>query len=216
MANFQVEISGNISNLEQALKNANSKLENFGKQAEKIGKELSTKLTLPLVLLGTVSTKTFGDVEKGLREVNTLFGLTGDAAEQNFQKITNEARIASKELGLLQSDVVPGLYNAISAGVPPDNALDFIRTAGRAAIGGVRHVNTAVDGLSSIVNAFNKDFSETAAVADSVFAAVQGGKTTFGELSRFIFQIAPSAAAAKVSLEEGLLKTVTWYRNSLK
>jgi TP901 family phage tail tape measure protein len=202
MAKLQVDISGNISSLEQALRDANSKLENFGKQAEKIGKELSTKLTLPLVALAGVSTKTFGDVEKGLREVNTLFGLTGDAAEENFQKITNEAREASKELGLLQSDVVPGLYNAISAGVPPDNALDFIKTAGRAAIGGVTDLNTAVDGLSSIVNAFNKDFSETGAVADSVFAAVQGGKTTFAELSRFIFQVAPAAAAAKVSLEE--------------
>lgn len=202
MAKLQVDISGNISSLEQSLRDANTKLESFGKQAEKIGKELSLKLTLPLVALAGVSTKTFGDVEKGLREVNTLFGLTGDAAEENFQKITNEARIASQELGLLQSDVVPGLYNAISAGVPPDNALDFILTAGKAAIGGVTDINTAVDGLTSIINAFNKDFSETGAVADSVFAAVQGGKTTFSELSRFIFQVAPAAAAAKVSLEE--------------
>jgi TP901 family phage tail tape measure protein len=201
-ASLQVEIGGNIRSLEQALTDANNRLKDFGKQAEKIGKDLSLKITAPLALIAGASVKSFSTVEKGLREVNTLFGLTGDAAEENFGKLSEQARIASKELGILQSDVVPGLYNAISAGVPPDNALDFIRVAGRAAIGGVTDLNTAVDGLSSIVNAFNLDFADTASVADSVFAAVQGGKTTFEEVSASIFQVAPAAAAAKVAFTE--------------
>jgi TP901 family phage tail tape measure protein len=199
---LNVEIIGKIKGLEDSLAEAGKKLESFGKQTEKIGKNLSTFVTAPLVLLGGVAVNQFSNIEKGLREVNTLFGLTGEAAKENLGDLAVIAKEASKELGILQSDVVPGLYNSISAGVPKENALDFIKVAGKAAIGGVTDLNTSVDGLTSILNAFQIEFSEAGKVADSVFAAVQGGKTTFEEIAASIFQVAPAAAAAKVPLEE--------------
>jgi TP901 family phage tail tape measure protein len=202
MARLEVDIIGDISGLSDSIRDAENQLESFGKSVSDIGQNLSLALTAPLVAFAGVSAKTFGDVEKGLREINTIIGLTGAEADKNLSVFTDQAAIVSKELGILQTDIVPGLYNAISAGVPNDNVFSFIRTAGQAAIGGVTDINTAVDGLTSIVNAFNLDFAETGAVADSVFAAVQGGKTTFEEIASSIFNVAPAAAAAKVAFTE--------------
>jgi TP901 family phage tail tape measure protein len=95
-----------------------------------------------------------------------------------------------------------GLYQAISAGVPQENAFTFMAVAAKASIAGVTDVNTAVDGLTTVINAFGMDTSEAQVVADSMFAAVKGGKTTFEELSASLFQIAPAAAAANVSMAE--------------
>jgi TP901 family phage tail tape measure protein len=203
-----VDLSGLTRNTNEAsslitnFTNSNEeKLKKFGEKATEIGDKFKG-LSVVLAGFATVSIYQFGQIDKSLREVNSLFGLTGDAAEKNFGELVNISKEASKEVGILQQDISKGLYDAISAGVPKDNAFDFIVTAGKAAIGGVTDLSTSVDGLTTVINAYGKDFSEVGAVADSIFATVQGGKTTFAELSASLFNIAPAAAAAKVSMEE--------------
>jgi TP901 family phage tail tape measure protein len=77
-----------------------------------------------------------------------------------------------------------------------------LEVAAKASIGGVTDLETAVDGLTTILNAFGMESSEVGRVADVMFATVRGGKTTMDELSNSMFQAAPVAAAAGVSLEE--------------
>jgi TP901 family phage tail tape measure protein len=205
-------IGAELKELDRSLSKASSSIKDFAErnkaQFDRVGQsmiDLGSKLkyvSLAASAFGALAVKSFGEVDKSLREVNTLFGLTGDAADKNFGELQKLAKAASKEVGLLQTEISKGLYNAISAGVPQKNAFDFIVTAGKAAIGGVTDLNTAVDGLTTVINAFGKDFADAEAVSDSLFAAVQGGKTTFEELSASLFNIAPAAAAAKVSMEE--------------
>lgn len=140
--------------------------------------------------------------DKGLREVVTLTGATGAEAEAQFQGFSDSVKGLSADLALTTDTLTTGLYNAISAGVPTDNVFSFLEIAGKAAIGGVTDVNTAVDGLTTVLNAFGLQATEATAVSDSLFAAVQGGKTTFGELSDSLFNIGPAAAAAGVSFQE--------------
>ena len=202
MAELKIDIIAGIDKLSASLKEVESKFGKLGQKLTDVGSSLSLSITAPLTAMGAVAVNEFSTVEKGLREINSLFGLTGEEAEKNFGMLTKVAEEASKELGILQSDVVPAMYNAISAGVPKENIFEFIKVAGKAAIGGVTDLNTAVDGLTSIINAFGLSMTEAEAVADSMFAAVQGGKTTFSELSDSIFNIAPAAAAAGVSFQE--------------
>jgi TP901 family phage tail tape measure protein len=199
---LKIDIIAGIDKLSAALKDVESKFGALGDKLKNVGSTLSVAVTAPLVAIGAVAANEFATVEKGLREINSLFGLTGAEAEKNFGMLTKVAEDASKELGILQSDVVPAMYNAISAGVPKENIFEFIKVAGKAAIGGVTDLNTSVDGLTSIINAFGLQMSDAESVADSMFAAVQGGKTTFKELSDSIFNIAPAAAAAGVSMQE--------------
>lgn len=202
MAELKIDIIAGIDKLSASLKDVESKFGDLGKKLTNVGSSLTLSITAPLTAMGAVAVNEFSTVEKGLREINSLFGLTGEEAEKNFGMLTKVAEEASKELGILQSDIVPAMYNAISAGVPKENIFEFIKVAGKAAIGGVTDLNTAVDGLTSIINAFGLSMNEAEAVADSMFAAVQGGKTTFNELSDSIFNIAPAAAAAGVSFQE--------------
>ena len=142
------------------------------------------------------------DLAIGLREVVTLTGATGKAANQTFDEFSNLVADVSNEFGIAQSVLTGGLYQALSAGVPKDNVFEFMQVASQAAIAGVTDVETAVDGLTTIINAFGLDTAESQAVADSMFAAVKGGKTTFEELSASLFNVGPAAAAAGVSFEE--------------
>jgi TP901 family phage tail tape measure protein len=141
-------------------------------------------------------------LQGSIAEVVTLTGNTGDAAIKDFGKFKKAVKGVSGEFGIAQDVLTKGLYGAISAGVPKDNAMKFLQVASKASIAGVTDVSTAVDGISTVINGFGLKTEDAQSVADSLFTAVKGGKTTFEQLSASIFQIAPSAAAAGVSMEE--------------
>lgn len=149
-----------------------------------------------------VAVKEAAKLDSQMREVVTLFGETGNDAKKSLGEVSGIVRNLSDEFGTAQQELTSGLYSAISAGVPKKNALTFMQVASKAAIGGVTDTETAVDGLSTVINAFGLKASDAQSVADSMFTAVKGGKTNFEELSASLFNIAPAAAAANVGMEE--------------
>lgn len=142
------------------------------------------------------------ELETKFREVVTLFGETGPAADKSFKQVRGQVRQLSNQFGIAQETLVGGLYQAISAGVPRENAFEFMQVASKAAVGGVTDVETAVDGITTIINAFGLEAEDAQRVSDAMFTAVKGGKTNFEELSGALFNVAPAAAAANVSMEE--------------
>jgi TP901 family phage tail tape measure protein len=198
LSNFN---SSGFDKLGRELKRLDTPIEKLGA----ITRSLAPAAIIGLGALAVGANKAVTDANGlaiGLREVVTLTGDTGDAANATFGEFQTLVAGLSKEFGIAQGVLTGGLYQAISAGVPKDNVLEFMQVASQAAIAGVTDVETAVDGLTTIINAFGLDTAETQAVADSMFAAVKGGKTTFEELSASLFNVGPAAAAAGVSFEE--------------
>lgn len=145
-----------------------------------------------------VSMKAAADFESAMREVNTMMGLS----QTEFKDFSKEVQTLAADLGVDAVDSANALYQAISAGVPKENVLEFLEVATKAAIGGITDTVTAVDGLTTVLNAFKLPISEAQKVADIMFTTVKGGKTTFEELSASLFQVAPIAAASGVKFEE--------------
>ena len=105
-------------------------------------------------------------------------------------------------MNVATDDAIPALYSAISAGIPRENALEFLEVATKAAVGGVTDLETAVDGITTVMNSFGDAAGDATAVSDQMFTAVRLGKTTFEELSSSVFNVAPLAAAAGVGFDE--------------
>lgn len=141
------------------------------------------------------SLKSFASFEQGMREVFTL--LPG-ISKKAMGEMTEDARQAAVQMGRLPDEVVPALYQSLSAGVPPGNVFDFLEVANQAARGGVTSLETAVDGLTSVVNAYGADIINVERASDLMFTAVRLGKTNFEELSRSLFNVIPTAAATGV------------------
>ena len=139
--------------------------------------------------------------EEALAEVSTL---TDMSLEEFKAKYAKGVLDLSKELGSSPVEVARAMYQAISAGIAPEKALEFIKTAGKAAIAGKTDIFTATDTLTSMVNAFKQFGYTTKEISDFVFVAVREGKTTFSEIAGSIGQVANIAATAGVSLEESL------------
>ncbi|MCK5643556.1 MAG: phage tail tape measure protein, partial [Gammaproteobacteria bacterium] len=148
--------------------------------------------------VGVVGLKMAADFEGAMREVNTMMGLSQD----EFESLSDQVLRSSMALGKAPEQMAQALYQVISAGIPAGEAMQFLGTSTRAAVGGVTDIETAVDGLTTVINAWGMDAAEATSVADIMFTTVKGGKTTFEELSASLFNVAPLAAASGVEFNE--------------
>jgi len=153
-------------------------------------------------------TKEALSLSRGLAEVSTLIDTSDPLVMKGLKKGILEV---SSELGFLTSDSVPALYQALSASVPRENVISFIKTAGKAAVAGVTDLEVAVDGLTSVINAYGLEAEDAERLSDIFFVTIKRGKTRFEELSRGIGLVAPLANAAGVEIEElfGILAALT-------
>lgn len=145
------------------------------------------------------STKQAMDFETQFAEVRTLIS---DMPDSGLEELKQGLVDLSKQTGILTNESIPAMYQAISASVPADNVVAFLETASKNAIGGVTDLQTSVDGLTNILNAYNMEQSEVTHVSDLMFETMKNGKTTIGELSRSYYHVIPIAASTGVAFED--------------
>jgi TP901 family phage tail tape measure protein len=180
----------------------------FGRTADFIkAHPVAAAGALGVALLGAAvkATQAASAFEKSMAEISTLV----DTTAVDMKQLSDGVLELFKSLPVESlDDLTRGLYNVISAGVPAADALDFLRVAAEASVGGVTDVNTAVDGLTTAVNAFASRGLTATDAADAFFVAVKAGKTTFAEISAGIGQTASLANSLGVSLDDLLANMV--------
>jgi TP901 family phage tail tape measure protein len=145
------------------------------------------------------SAKDFLQFQDGMNEVFTLLpGITEDAMSAMSDSVLQTAQ----DIGRMPEEVIPALYQSLSAGVPQDNVFSFLEQAHMAALGGVTDLETAVDGITSVINAYGTDVIGAGEASDLMFTAVRLGKTTFGELAGSLSKVTPLASAMGIGFED--------------
>ena len=217
-----VWVGADTSDLEKGLDGAEKSVNKFGKNVKKTGavigagvskagKGLTAGMTLPLVTAGAGFMALSGkaaEFESGMNRVFTLLpGITEDA----MGEMEDDLMAFSREMGILPEEAVPALYQALSAGVPPDNVFEFMKTAAKASIGGVADIETTVDGLTSVVNAYGRSVLSAAEASDIMATAATKGKTDLGPMSDALYNVIPTAAGLGVGFKDvaAALATIT-------
>jgi len=215
IGNLMVHIGADSKGLEKGLSSASQSVSKFSKGVVSVGKTAvkataiaSAAFAGAAIAIGSKSLAAFADFEKGMNEVFTLLpGISGEA----MSKMESQVKDFSREFGVLTEDAVPALYQALSAGVPPDNVFEFLETAQKAAKGGVASLETAVNGITTVVNSYGAEVVNATEASDMMFTTVKLGKTTFEELSNSLFNVLPTASSLGVAFEDvsGAMATMT-------
>ena len=195
---IKISIIGDDSALRKTLRKSTKSLEGYGKSVAKMGATAGLAFAGVAAGIATKGVSAFADFEKGMNEVLTLLP---NAGEEAFGDLSKQVKDFSKEFGVLPDKAIPALYSALSAGVPKDNVFEFMEVAQKAAKGGVTELETAVDALSSVVNAYGTESMSAAESSDLLLTAVRLGKTTFEELAGEIYKVAPIASSVGVPFE---------------
>jgi TP901 family phage tail tape measure protein len=143
--------------------------------------------------------------DKRMREVSSI----ADVSKARMAQMRKEVLQLSIAMGTDATDSAAALYQALSAGVPQENAINFLKTASQFAIAGVTDTATAVDGLTNVLNAYSLESDKAESVSDDLFTTVKLGKTTVAELSSSMAQATVPAAQLGVTYQEVLAATVS-------
>jgi TP901 family phage tail tape measure protein len=178
-------------------------------------------LQLTASVMGGMAVKAALDYERSLRQVFTLFEDAGSAAkefQERFQDMDRTIREISTRTKTLPTQLATGLYDVVSTGFDAASATVVLENAARGAYAGLTDVDTATGLLTTTLQAYRQE-GETAMdlamkserVMDMFFNAVNVGVFTFEELGAKFGDVASTAAAFGVKLEDLLafLSTAT-------
>lgn len=127
--------------------------------------------------------------------------LTGEAVDLGkFESLITDL---STKVPDKASDIANGVYQAISAGITGTerDIVSFVETASKVAVAGLSDTESAVNGITSITNAYGLGAEGANFAADSLFAAIKAGKTSFGELNSAMANVVPTASSLKIGFD---------------
>ena len=185
----------------QAVAQFGEKLAAAGQKVSQFGQELTTKVTLPLVALGTVAANKFAEVDKTMQLTNATMGNTEAQA-----KLLNDAMkeaAANSTFGM--NDAATAALNFARAGLKAEEAAAALAPAMNLAAGEGGNLDTVSAGLVATINGFGDSFDQTAHYADVFANACNNSALDIDSLSSSMSIAAPIFAAAGYSVNDASL-----------
>lgn len=160
------------------------------------------KSLLKTMAVGYAGKKIFNAVKENFEgamafqeEMAETFTLLPELSGQAREAMTEDVKKFAKDMKVLPENITPALYQAISASIPEDEVFGFLEEAQKAARGGKAELETSVDVLSSIINAYGSDVISVTEASDLMFTAVKKGKTNFNDMASNMYSVLPIARA---------------------
>lgn len=135
--------------------------------------------------------------ETSLAKVGTI----ADLGKLSIQKLGSQITDMSNTMGIAATDIAEATYQAISAGQDTANAVEFAGQAAKLATAGFTSTTSAVDILTTALNAYGLSADQATNVSDVLLTTQNLGKTSVDELSSSMGKVIPLAAAYNVSVE---------------
>lgn len=190
-------LSGKLTEHERIQKRTAKSIEQTGGKISGLSDKFAL-LSAPILAVATAGFKLNSDFTNGLAKVSTLV----DTTVVSMQKIRDEIRAVSDETGAGVADLSESVYQAISAGVDAGHAVSFVKDMTIAAKAGFTDTTTAVNGVTTVLNAYGKSAEEASHITDQMLLAQNFGKTSFGEMAQSMGNVIPIAAQLNVSTQE--------------
>lgn len=213
------ETEKNLDEAAEAARKASEEVEKFGDKSEESGKqsEESSKKSrdgikeLQGVLASAGIAATLNEIKNGFFDCSeaaaqfetstAMVATIADTSQKSLSSISKEVRSYSNETGEAASDMAEATYQAISASVNTADAAAFAGTATKLAVGGFTSATTAVDVLTTAINAYGLEASDAAQLSDYLITTQNLGKTSVDQLAQSVGKVIPLASAYNVQMD---------------
>ena len=227
---LNVMFGADFQGFDKAVKNATKKLDRFSRNAKRLGNQLSTNLTLPILAVGAGAVKLASDFEESLNKVNVSFGQSSKEV-QAFAKTTLDsfgiAEGSALEMAALFGDMGTsmGLTQKQAAGM----STSLVGLAGDLASFKNIRIDVAQTALASIFTGETESLKKLGVVMTEAnlkqFALEQGITKTIKEMSqaekvqlRYNFVMAQSSNALGdyINTSDGVANSTRSLQDSIK
>lgn len=128
-------------------------------------------------------------------------GTIADTTKVPIGELKEQITDLSGTMGIATGDLAEATYQAISAGQDTGDAVAFAGQAAKLAAAGFTSSSSAVDILTTALNAYGLGADKATHVSDVLLTTQNLGKTSVDELSASMGRVIPLAAAYKVNVE---------------
>lgn len=195
-----------IKNLDKNSKNASDSInnsfsttfKNIGTGLEKVGRDLSLRLTVPIVAAGTAIVKTSSDFQTAMQQIVGLVGVSQDQVNTWKEDILS----LSKETAKSPIELAQAMYFITSSGLSGADALSVLKASAKAAASGLGQTQEVADLLSSAINAYGSNNLSAAHATDILVAAVKDGKAEAPAMAAALGRVIPVASQMGVSFDQ--------------
>lgn len=170
--------------------------QNVGNKMTSVGKAIAP-VSLAVGGALTASTKSASDFQNSIAKVSTLV----DTSKVSVSDLSKTFLDLSNETGKSATELAEAGYQALSASVPIENLGEFTRTATNLAKVGFTQASTAVDVMTTAINAYGLESSDANKIANNLVKTQNLGKTTVDELASSMGKIIPTASSMNVNLD---------------
>lgn len=213
------ETEKNLDEAAEAARKASEEVEKFGDKSEETGKqsEESSKKSrdgikeLQGVLASAGIAATLNEIKNGFFDCSeaaaqfetstAMVATIADTSQKSLSSISKEVRTYSNETGEAASGMAEATYQAISASVNTADAAAFAGTATKLAVGGFTSATTAVDVLTTAINAYGLAASDATQLSDYLITTQNLGKTSVDQLAQSVGKVIPLASAYNVQMD---------------
>ena len=213
------ETEKNLDEAAEAARKASEEVEKFGDKSEETGKqsEESSKKgrdgikELQGVLASAGIAATLNEIKNGFFDCSeaaaqfetstAMVATIADTSQKSLSSISKEVRTYSNETGEAASDMAEATYQAISASINTADAAAFAGTATKLAVGGFTSATTAVDVLTTAINAYGLAASDATQLSDYLITTQNLGKTSVDQLAQSVGKVIPLASAYNVQMD---------------
>ena len=198
LKHFKQELTslGNVN-----LRALGEQFKQLGAKMTAVGKDLTTKVTLPLAAIGTVAAKKFAEVDKTMQLTNATMGNT-EAEAQLLNKAMKTAA-ASSTYGM--NDAATATLNFARAGLTAEQAASALAPSMALAAGEGGDLDTVSAGLVATINGFHGSFDDAATYADVFANACNNSALDVNSLSKAMSVAAPIFSAAGYNVKDAAL-----------
>lgn len=213
------ETEKNLDEAAEAARKASEEVEKFGDKSEETGKqsEESSKKgrdgikELQGILASAGIAATLNEIKNGFFDCSeaaaqfetstAMVATIADTSQKSLSSISKEVRGYSNETGEAASDMAEATYQAISASINTADAAAFAGTATKLAVGGFTSATTAVDVLTTAINAYGLAASDATQLSDYLITTQNLGKTSVDQLAQSVGKVIPLASAYNVQMD---------------
>ena len=173
----------------------------LGSKMTAVGKDMSTKVSLPIAAVGAVATKKFAEVDKIMQLTNSTMGNTKEEADLLNTAMKEAA--ASSTYGM--NDAATATLNFARAGLSAAEAADALAPAMALAAGEGGELDTVSAGLVATINGFHGTFDQAGQYADVFANACNNSALDVNSLSNAMSVAAPIFSSAGYRVNDAAL-----------
>lgn len=191
------KLNNELKNTPNGLQSLGQDMTAAGDKIKGVGEALAPVSAVAAAGIGA-SVKLASDFENSMAKVSTI----ADTGKVPLKDLQQQIMDLSNATGIAAPEIAANVYDAISAGQDTGDAVSFVANATTLAKAGFTSSSSALDILTTAMNAYGMSADEVSHVSDVLITTQNLGKTTVDQLAASMGKVIPTAKSQGVGIEQ--------------